>query len=96
MQDRVSGMFKAFFGKSMLQRDGKYIKFIRDKAAFGFQELSQELETWLKPENTLLNSFCLAITGRSREFMPGNTWRRTACFMIIKRFASAVCRTISV
>lgn len=46
--------------KSTLQSDGKCIKIIRDKVSVNFDELLAEVEGWLKPENTLINSYCRA------------------------------------
>lgn len=49
-----------FVLKSTLQSDGKFIKIIRNKQLFVYEELSKELKTWLNPENTLINSYCRA------------------------------------
>ena len=46
--------------KSTLQSDGKCIKIIRDKSSVRFDELANELEKWLVPKNTLINSYCRA------------------------------------
>ncbi len=46
-----------FVLKSNLQANGMYIKFIHNKATVDFKELRTELKRWLKPWNTLLNSW---------------------------------------
>lgn len=49
-----------FVLKSTLQGDGKCIKIIRDKLSVNLDELAAEVWEWLKPEKTLINSFCRA------------------------------------
>jgi len=50
----------AFVLKSTLQSDGKCIKIIRDKASVDLDALNAEVQEWLKPEKTLINSYCSA------------------------------------
>ena len=46
--------------KSTLQSDGKFIRIIRDRSAVDLDELAAEVREWLKPEKTLINSYCRA------------------------------------
>lgn len=46
--------------KSTLQSDGKYIKMIHQKSNIDLKKLCKELREWLKPKNTLINSYCSA------------------------------------
>lgn len=42
--------------KSNLQSDGRNIKIIQNKSQIDFSSIKDELESWLNPKNTLLNS----------------------------------------
>ena len=52
-----------FVFKSNCQSDGRCIKFIKGKAHYNFEELKAELNEWLDPRKTLVNSFCRAYYG---------------------------------
>ncbi len=65
--DTVDGLKKAWDGlpnefvlKSTLMSDGRCIKMIKDKSAVDAEALFRECEDWLKPKNTLINSYCRA------------------------------------
>lgn len=49
-----------FVLKSTLQSDGKNIKIIKDKTQVDTKQLFKELKSWLKVENTLIDSYCRA------------------------------------
>lgn len=51
---------KRFVLKSNCQSDGNFIKIIKDKDSVDFDQLKEELEVWLNPRKTLVNSFCKA------------------------------------
>ena len=42
--------------KANLQSDGRNIKIIRNKSSIDFESIRHELEGWLEPKNTLMNS----------------------------------------
>lgn len=44
--------------KSTLQSDGKNILFVKNKNLMHFSELKKNLKSWLRIENTLINSYC--------------------------------------
>lgn len=46
-----------FVLKSNLQSDGRHIKIIHNKSEISFNKLKKELKIWMKPFNTLLNSW---------------------------------------
>lgn len=46
--------------KSTLQSDGFSIKMIHNRSEIQFSDIKQQLSSWLKPENTLINSYCRA------------------------------------
>ena len=46
--------------KSTLQSDGYSIKIIHNRSTIDFSDIKNELNRWLKPENTLINSYCKA------------------------------------
>lgn len=48
---------KTFILKANLSSDGNCIMIIKDKDSVNFKELRKELKEWLRPENTLMNSF---------------------------------------
>ncbi len=49
-----------FVLKSNSSGDGVGVKIIRDKSACDIDELKKEMAEWLKPRQTLINSFCRA------------------------------------
>ncbi len=51
---------KSFVLKSNCQSDSKFIMIIKDKDTVCFDEIKRELEDWLKPRKTLINSYCRA------------------------------------
>ena len=46
--------------KSTLQSDGYGIRVIHNRSSIRFSDIRDKLNWWLKPENTLVNSFCRA------------------------------------
>ena len=46
--------------KSNCQSDGKYIHIVKNSRLENIQNLKREMTEWLRPQNTLLNSFCRA------------------------------------
>ena len=46
--------------KSTISSEGKNIKIIHNKTKVNFPELKKELKNWLKPKNTMLDSYCSA------------------------------------
>ena len=46
--------------KSTLQSDGRFIKFFHKKSLTDFASIENELNDWLNPKKTLINSFCRA------------------------------------
>lgn len=50
------GLPKEFCLKSNLQCNGRCIKIIHDKDSVNFDEIRKEVEQWLRPENTCINS----------------------------------------
>lgn len=44
--------------KSTISSEGENIKIIHNKTKIDFQELKKELKNWLKPKNTMLDSYC--------------------------------------
>ena len=55
-QDR-GALPETFVLKANLQSDGRNIKIIRKKSEIDFNSIKAELESWLKVENTLMNSY---------------------------------------
>lgn len=49
-----------FVLKCNAQSDSKFIKIVRDKNELDVETLKVEMQDWLKPEKTLINSFCWA------------------------------------
>lgn len=49
-----------FVFKSNAQSDGNFIIFVKDKSQENWLEMKQKMRVWLKPENTLVNSYCRA------------------------------------
>ena len=56
-------MPEEFVLKSTLMSDGRGIKIIHRKSQVNLNELCREVKHWLKPYNTLINSFCRAYYG---------------------------------
>ena len=49
-----------FVLKSNCQSDGNSIFFVKDKSKENYEKIKNELKKWLKPQNTLLSSYCRA------------------------------------
>ncbi|MDO4413682.1 MAG: ATP-grasp fold amidoligase family protein [Erysipelotrichaceae bacterium] len=49
--------------KSTLQSDGYFIKMVHEKSRINFSDVKAEFVKWLRPEKTLINSFCRAYYG---------------------------------
>ena len=50
----------SFCLKSTLMSDGRGVKLIRNKTEEAPEQILREVRAWLKPQNTLINSFCRA------------------------------------
>lgn len=49
-----------FVLKSNCSSDGRYIRIIKDKNTENFTDLKEEMKEWIRPQNTLIASYCHA------------------------------------
>ncbi|MBR3640515.1 MAG: hypothetical protein IKN53_00615 [Oscillibacter sp.] len=96
---------KSFVLKGNLQSNGKSILIVKDKDEIDYQALKPELETWLKPQNTLIASFCRAyydttpmiLAEEYKENVAGDLFDyKIFCFNGKPECAYAVCEHFSV